>query len=175
MKARSTLSIILAASLIVALAVAGWFAWLHYQSDNQKPADQTSPTQVEDETNNQPPMDSPKSSTSYTTEGGTQITVTQPLSGSSVSSPLAVTGTVPGSWSFEASFPVRLLDASRQEITTGSAHLNGNWMTDQQVPFTAQLEFSAPATNSGYLILEKSNPSDLPENADQLELPVRFN
>ena len=37
MKAKSTLSIILAVLLIIALAAAGWFAWAYFTADDQLP------------------------------------------------------------------------------------------------------------------------------------------
>lgn len=116
----------------------------------------------------------PQPTTAYTSEGGKSIIVSHPSSGSQVNSPLVVKGTVPGSWSFEASFPIRLLDANRQLIATAPATLTGDWMTESQVPFSTQLEFSDPETSTGYLIIEKSNPSDLAANADRVEIPIRF-
>lgn len=47
-------------------------------------------------------------------------------------------------------------------------------MTEEFVPFEAKIEFEILATSKGVLILEKDNPSGLPENDDQLRVPVRF-
>ncbi len=47
-------------------------------------------------------------------------------------------------------------------------------MTAEFVPFRAVLTFAAPATERGTLVLEKDNPSGLPENADELRIPIRF-
>ena len=47
-------------------------------------------------------------------------------------------------------------------------------MTKDFVPFKAELEFSLPSTETGVLILEKDNPSGLPENDDELRIPIRF-
>ncbi len=174
MKTRSTLSIILAVSLAVALALAGWFAWLYYRSDNSPQPNSSPPVQTKDKDEDRPSTDEPQPTTAYTSEGGKSIIVSHPSSGSQVTSPLVVKGTVPGSWSFEASFPIHLLDANRQLITTAPATLTGDWMTESQVPFSAQLEFSDPETSTGYLIIEKSNPSDLAANADRVEIPIRF-
>lgn len=103
------------------------------------------------------------------------VRVSEPMAGSLVSSPLTVRGQARGNWFFEASFPVRLVDATGVEVAKAIATAQGEWMTEQFVPFTATLTFSAkPSTDTGTLILEKDNPSGLPENADQLIIPVKF-
>lgn len=89
-----------------------------------------------------------------------------------VSSPLEVTGQARGSWYFEASFPVRLEDTSGNIIASGAAQAQGEWMTENFVPFIARLEFANVTATSGILVLEKDNPSGLPENADELRVPV---
>lgn len=92
-----------------------------------------------------------------------------------ISNPLTLSGRVPGSWSFEAQFPVVLKDVNGTEIAQGVAHLNGDWMTDAMVSFSATLEFAKPADSlTGKLVLQKSNPSDLQQNADSVSIPVRF-
>ena len=42
------------------------------------------------------------------------------------------------------------------------------------LPFTAQLEFSAPTTATGTLILKNDNPSGDPAKDKQLTVPVKF-
>ncbi|MCY1383172.1 hypothetical protein D9M69_712710 [compost metagenome] len=92
-----------------------------------------------------------------------------------VASPLAISGEIPGNWSFEASFPIVLLDPARKIIGQTTAALDGEWMTSNYVPFTATLTFEAPsAGGSGILTLRKDNPSGLPENDDAIEIPVTF-
>ncbi len=55
------------------------------------------------------------------------------------------------------------------------ATANDNWMTTEFVPFSSSLEFTPPKeTDIGFLILKKDNPSGLPENDDQIEIPIRF-
>ena len=47
-------------------------------------------------------------------------------------------------------------------------------MVGDFVSFTATLEFSAGQNKKGSLILEKDNPSGIPENDDALFVPVKF-
>jgi len=102
------------------------------------------------------------------------IVVSTPRPNDSVKSPLLIKGEARGFWFFEASFPVRLLDGNGKELGTAIAQAKSDWMTEDFVPFEATLEFQLPETKKGTLILEKDNPSDLPENADELRFPVRF-
>ena len=48
-------------------------------------------------------------------------------------------------------------------------------MTENFVPFEGTLTFTAPTSGKGTLVLEKDNPSGLPEHADELRMPVKFN
>lgn len=102
------------------------------------------------------------------------IRVSSPLSGDIVSSPLVVKGEARGNWYFEADFPVRLLDGDGREIALGIATAEGDWMTTEFVPFSATLVFTNPSTPEGTLVLEKDNPSGLPEHANELRVPVKF-
>ncbi|OHB24960.1 MAG: hypothetical protein A2542_01635 [Parcubacteria group bacterium RIFOXYD2_FULL_52_8] len=102
------------------------------------------------------------------------IIVDAPLENSIVTSPLEVRGRARGNWYFEASFPARLLDASGQELTAVPAQAEGEWMTTEYVPFKTTLIFSPPTTATGWLVLQKDNPSGLPEHDDEVRIPVRF-
>lgn len=102
------------------------------------------------------------------------VLLQSPLPGTVVTSPMIVTGSARGTWYFEASFPVRLLDANGHELAAVPAQADGDWMTEDFVPYTAVLEFEQPSTPNGTLILQKDNPSGLPENEASLEIPVLF-
>ena len=103
------------------------------------------------------------------------IRIITPRPGATVTSPLRVRGEARGTWFFEASFPVRLVDADGHEIAVVPAQAQGEWMTERFVPFEAVLEFSASAAGTrGTLILEKNNASGLPEHADELRISVQF-
>ena len=102
------------------------------------------------------------------------IKINEPRPNTMVASPLKITGEARGNWFFKASFPVRLLDETGKEIASGFATAQGEWMTENFVSFESTLEFSAPATNKGTLILQKDNPSGLPEHDDELRVPVKF-
>ena len=102
------------------------------------------------------------------------IKVSAPRRNAKVSSPLKITGEARGNWYFEATFPVKLLDGNGKILAESYATAQGEWMTTDFVPFTLELSFSGPNTDSGSLILEKSNASGLPEHDDHVTVPVRF-
>jgi hypothetical protein len=86
-----------------------------------------------------------------------------------------VTGEARGSWYFEASFPVKVLDAQGNVLASGPAQAQGAWQTTDFVPFKITLTFTSPGSGGGTLRLQKDNPSGLPQNEDWLDIPVRFN
>lgn len=102
------------------------------------------------------------------------IVVTSPKSNNAITSPLIITGMARGYWFFEASFPIKLLDGKGNIIASGIAQSESDWMTENFVPFRAELKFENPGSGRGMLILEKDNPSDLPQNADELRMPIVF-
>lgn len=102
------------------------------------------------------------------------IQVSLPLSHSVVQSPLKIIGSARGTWYFEASFPVRMFDSNGKELGVIPAQAKGDWMTTDFVPFEANLIFQIPTTKTGTLVLERDNPSGLPENSDSVSIPVRF-
>jgi hypothetical protein len=82
-----------------------------------------------------------------------------------------VNGEARGPWFFEASFPVEVLDKDGKQIAQGIGQAQGEWMTQEFVPFRAEVnvgEYSGPAT----LVLRKDNPSGLPENDASLSVPI---
>ena len=102
-------------------------------------------------------------------------------SGDTMTSPLVVEGEARGYWFFEASFPVRIMDGDGKELGVGVAQAQKNpatgevnWMTEEFVPFRATVEFKKPQFVAGTLVLEKDNPSGLPEHDDELRVPINF-
>ncbi len=82
-----------------------------------------------------------------------------------------VSGEARGSWYFEASFPVEVLDKDGKQIGQGIAQAQGEWRTEEFVPFRAELnvgDYSGSAT----IILKKDNPSGMEENDASLSVPV---
>ncbi|HMO77993.1 MAG TPA: Gmad2 immunoglobulin-like domain-containing protein [Candidatus Paceibacterota bacterium] len=109
------------------------------------------------------------------------ITLTTPAPNTVVPNPMILQGEARGNWFFEASFPVTLTNWNGLIIADGIATAEGEWMTEEFVPFSANLEYENPYKagepdfmKRGFLILKKDNPSGLPENDDALEIPIYF-
>jgi len=103
------------------------------------------------------------------------IIVNSPKLGESVNSPLNISGMARGTWFFEASFSAVLTDWDGLIIGNAIVQTNEDWMTEEMIPFSAILAFDEEVerySSMGNLILQKSNPSGLPEYDDALEFPV---
>jgi len=102
------------------------------------------------------------------------IKIDNPRPNQLIESPLFIKGEARGNWYFEASFPIKLFDDNGFLLGVMPAQALGDWMTEDFVPFSATLSFAVPSTPKGRLVLEKDNPSGLPEQADELKIPVYF-
>lgn len=121
------------------------------------------------------PQTPPEEITPDPNETNILIKVTNPLPNDIVMSPLIVTGEARGNWYFEANFPVVFIyGPNEQDKVTTYATAQGDWMTEDFVPFTIEIEFPSTTAKTGQLILKKANPSDLPENNNELVVPVKF-
>ena len=102
------------------------------------------------------------------------IKIDNPRPNQIIESPLFVKGKARGNWYFEASFPVKIFDDNGFLLGIMPAQALRDWMTEDFVPFSATLPFAAPSAKKGRLVLEKNNPSGLPEQADELTISIYF-
>lgn len=103
------------------------------------------------------------------------ILVSSPLPHATTSRDFQIEGKARGGWFFEGSFPVQVRDASNTVLAVTTASAQGDWMTEEYVPFLAQITLSTDAplfTGDANLILMKDNPSGLPENEDSITIPL---
>lgn len=85
-----------------------------------------------------------------------------------------VKGQARGTWYFEAEFKVLLKDKDNNVLTQSQATAQGPWMTEDFVPFEATLHFDLPDDESGYLVFQKANPSDMQEHDRSYAIPLIF-
>lgn len=103
------------------------------------------------------------------------IRVSNPKPNQEIENPLIIEGEAKGTWFFEGDFPVVLVDWDGLIIAQSYATAQSDWMTEDFVKFKAEIKFEKPELyNRGALILQKDNPSGLPENNDALEIPIFF-
>jgi hypothetical protein len=107
-------------------------------------------------------------------DSGKGIKIFNLAAGQKITSPLLVSGEARGTWFFEASFPVRIVDANGQVIGSVPTSAKSDWMTNNYVPFEARIEFIAPTTTDGEIIFHNDNPSGLPANDIEFRVPVKF-
>lgn len=108
-----------------------------------------------------------------------EVTVSAPLNGQTISSPLQVTGIAKGNWFFEGTFPMTLTTLDGKPIASGYVTAQGDWMTTDSVPFSGTLNFSVPVMldgthTPGYLILHNSNASGDPQFDKSVVIKVQW-
>lgn len=103
-----------------------------------------------------------------------RIRVTSIRPGADIGGNVHITGEARGNWFFEASFPIRLEDEEGTVLATAIATADGEWMTNDFVPFAATLKVPADASGNANLILQRDNPSGLPEHDAALRIPVQL-
>lgn len=107
------------------------------------------------------------------------IKIDTPTVGAEITSPIRTSGEARGTWYFEASFPIYIVGWDGKIIGQGIATAQSEWMTENYVPFTAEINFktseiSGNYSNRGVIIFKKDNPSGLPEFDDAYEMPILF-
>ena len=103
------------------------------------------------------------------------VGVTAPQAGALIASPATVIGAVTGGgWFFEGSFPIKIVDGDGAVIGRGVAQAQADWTSTSSVPFTAIINFTAPHSATGTVVLSKDNPSGLAKNDASMSIPVRF-
>ena len=87
---------------------------------------------------------------------------------------LIVSGEARGFWYFEASFPIELR-VGTTTLTTAIATADGDWMTEDFVPFSTTIQYDESYSGrTATLILRKDNPSGLPEHDASVEIEVEL-
>jgi hypothetical protein len=83
-----------------------------------------------------------------------EVVLFKPIADETVTSPLIIEGEARGFWFFEASLPIKLYTADDELLVSHYGEAQGDWMTEDFVPFKSTLVFQTEAER-GYLeILE---------------------
>ncbi|TSC69383.1 MAG: hypothetical protein G01um101456_221 [Parcubacteria group bacterium Gr01-1014_56] len=103
------------------------------------------------------------------------LSVTSPAPKAAIASPVTITGSALGTYYFEASFPIDILDENKNIVGQGHAEAQSDWMTESLVPFVAIVTFtSTGAGKSGFIRLKNDNPSGDPIRDKYFDLPIAF-
>jgi hypothetical protein len=97
---------------------------------------------------------------------------------STVSAGQTISGSVPGFWFFEGSFPVSLVDNNDNVFGTVIATSTSDWMTSDIIPFTITLPTTLSYTGPGKIVFTRDDPSDgessIPLSETTATIPVIF-
>jgi len=148
--------------LLVVIAVLAWFLFATpapIQTHPPGSATTTPSTPQHPATIPTPPLDQ-------------QVVVASPAASSTVGHTFTVSGTAPGPWFFEATFPIQVRDPNDNVIGRIPANAQGEWKTNGPVTFKAEMNVDASYSGPATLILMKDNPSGLPQNDDSVEIPI---
>lgn len=166
-KRTRNILLIVASVLLVAL---GAYYLANYSSQEGQPSQQVTENQYQEQESEDAEEEQDLSKAQ-----NDLVVVDTPKKGEKVTSPLLVSGQARGSWYSEGIFPVVLTDWDGKIIAEANAQAQGDWMTEEFVPFEAELSFEKPELyDRGSLILQKANPSGLPKNDAALEYTIYF-
>ena len=102
------------------------------------------------------------------------VMVDEPFPDEVVSSPIMIKGAARGSWFFEGSAPIELVDDKGKIIAKKYISAEGDWMTSDFVNYEGELEFETPESENGFLIFRNSNPSVKRELDKEFRIPIKF-
>ncbi|HCC22823.1 TPA: hypothetical protein DF272_01440 [Candidatus Falkowbacteria bacterium] len=171
-------NLLLVIIIVLLAALLGLAAFFYFGERAAEPTDNTNSTtditdvangangsRSDDSNTNSDPRTNQPSNTRPVDE---LIRVVSPKVGDTVSNPIQYSGEARGQFYFEGSFPVRLETPSGKIIAQSFATAQGEWMTENFVPFTGQLTFNYADIEDGRLnlVFEKDNAGDLPLTAN---------
>jgi hypothetical protein len=108
----------------------------------------------------------------YKNASANLIQVELPYPGAVTGKEFKIIGKARGYWFFEGSFPVELQTLDGNILGGGVATAEGEWMTEDFVNFTAEMQTPSAFIGPAILILRKDNPSGLPENDASISFPI---
>lgn len=116
--------------------------------------------------------DKPSEKVTYMQASSSMIIVELPFPGAVTGKAFSVLGKARGTWYFEASFPIEVLDDKGVIIARSIAQAKSEWMTTDFVPFEAAVVIPETYIGKATLILKKDNPSGLSEHDASISFPI---
>ena len=108
----------------------------------------------------------------YKNASSSMIVVDTPFPGAVTGKKFLVKGKARGTWFFEASFPVVIIDKDGKILAEGPAKAQSDWMTTDFVPFTIEIKVPDTYIGKATLLLKKDNPSGLEERDASISFPI---
>jgi len=105
----------------------------------------------------------------------TFVEVSSPLNNQVIESPATLKGRVLAPWLSEGQAPVELQDKNGKMLGKGIIKGPADWMTRSGwMDFEVKVTFSEAATEDGFVVFKKDNPSGRPELDSELKIQVKF-
>lgn len=104
-----------------------------------------------------------------------QIFADQPEAGMTVTSKVLVSGHARGDLFFEAVLPVDVVDEGDNIVGEGAVRAEGDWMTQEFVPFQGEIAFTLPdgvSSAAGAVVFLLQDMSGLSEDVILFSVPV---
>ncbi len=114
----------------------------------------------------------PLATITYNNASTDNIVVELPSPGAVTGKDFTVMGKARGTWFFEASFPIEVLDKNGKHLTTGIAQASGEWMTTEFVSFHADIKVPQSYMGPATLVLKKDNPSGILSKDASISFPI---
>jgi hypothetical protein len=108
----------------------------------------------------------------YTNSSADLVVVELPFPGAVVGKDFSVIGKARGTWFFEASFPLLLLDKDGAVLAQSYAMTADEWMTTEFVNFKGDFKVPEYYIGPATLILSKDNPAGEPRFDASLSFPI---
>ena len=99
------------------------------------------------------------------------LVVELPFPGAVTGKEFSVIGKARGMWFFEASFPIDVLDKDGKILVQTYATAQGEWMTEEFVPFKGDVKVPESYIGPATLVLKRDNASGLPEHDASISFP----
>jgi hypothetical protein len=110
-----------------------------------------------------------------TSEKGVKIKLDNIKEGDTVEVGFEVKGSVTGSWFTEGVFPVRIIEKETNTVViTNTARAEGEWETEDYVPFSFVIDAEIEKEGSYILRFDKANPSGVSDDYDYASLSVNL-
>lgn len=95
-----------------------------------------------------------------------------PYPGAVTGKEFTIKGKARGTWYFEASFPVKVLDKDGKVLAQGPAQAQSDWMTTDFVNFKMDIKIPDSYIGPATVVMIKDNPSGIPEKDASISFPI---
>lgn len=113
-----------------------------------------------------------KEKITYNNSSADLIQVDLPYPGAVTGKDFSIVGKARGTWYFEASFPVQVLDKDGKVLFEGPVQAQGEWMTTEFVPFKVDIIVPQTYIGRATIILKKDNPSGDTAKDASISFPI---